>query len=137
MIFVGIKKYIFSRLKRISFSALKSIVQKKSNRDNHYEFTFGIHFPYQLKYYRPTRLQLSMAAQGLSKMAVYQKRRKEFLDEMIGDYVDLSEVVTSSHLLWKGTYLPIGCKKKTPYALHKMPDKSIKPNLTIIHNKGF
>jgi hypothetical protein len=137
MIWIGIKKYVLLKMKYIAFCSCKNIVQEKSTNGNHYEFTFGTDFPYQFKYYKPTKLQLSMAAQGLSKMAVYQKRQKEFLDEMKGDYVDLPEVVTSSHLLWKGTYLPNGWKTKTPYALHKTPNESMKPHLLIIENKGF
>lgn len=133
---------LFASRKITSFLLHKMKTSLKTKFQSHeekkrYEFTIGKKFPYQLEYFKPTKLQLSLALIGIKMVPFYKKRQQLFLKSHHGKYMNLPLVITSSNIVWTDERPPKGKKVKQPYALHCKPEKSERPELLIITNNGF
>jgi len=135
MFLYGLKKYVRYSLARLP--GLSRIVWGSAGRASGYEFTRGGKFPYQLKYYQPTKLQLAMACVGVQKLALYRKRQAAFLDSHVNSFLSLPYVKTASHIVWTASEVPRNRKIKPPYALHGNLNESVRPELLILANAGY
>lgn len=127
-----------SMKKRVSL--VKIIIRKlikgnKFNDKKNFEYSYCKDFPYELINYRPSRLQLMLAIAGIRNFRLINKIKKMQLEKIPG-IIRTKHVNTAAYVQLDNDSNIIQLRK-TPYAIHGKPDKSLHPEIKVVHNKGF
>lgn len=102
-----------------------------------YEYSYCRDFPYTLDILAISKLQLIMALIGLENLTPIYSKRKSFAVKY-PNVVRTHYFDTSPYLIIDTSQsAQLNRKIKPSYAMHHHPEKSLRENLTIIHNKGF
>lgn len=100
-----------------------------------YDYSWCKRFPFTIEEYRIDKLQMIMALLGLANLERFHRRKKEFLEKH-PQVLRMPFYETSPYLVWMSA-APPPRRLKRPYALPTSPAHSLRPSLTVIHNKGF
>jgi len=104
-----------------------------------YDYSYCRDFPYTCVPYKATRLQLIMALIGLEDLPQILRRRRDFATDHAVDLLQTKYYLNSPYVVARQIDLSLAVlrRRKGSYALHGHPDISLRPDLSIWHNKGF
>lgn len=100
------------------------------------EFSDCVQFPFNFVSYRIDKLQLAAGFAGLSLKNKLELKKKKNLTSFRNLLMVTQRVDMAPYVILKDQYMGI-LRQKAPYALNHSPDKTLRPKLIIIHNKGF
>jgi hypothetical protein len=103
------------------------------------DYSYCASFPNELIPYMPSRLQLAFALAGLTTDSIRRKKRlpSDSSTVLQTKYVGESPyfVIQSPHRVLNARFP--GRRQKPSYAMEGSPNESKKPELLVVHNKGF
>jgi len=102
-----------------------------------YDYSYCRSFPYKIDDIRIEKVQIIMALIGLANIRLINEKKKESL-KSFRNILKTKHFDTSTYIvLTSDEFIPRSRKLKAPYGIHGKPDKSLREELIIIHNKGF
>jgi len=104
-----------------------------------FEFSHCVQFPYTFEVVAATRLQLILAIIGMGNLEALGKRKRAFAQQCPGvrrtRFYQTSPYLVVDPVAENGQPPERRCKGS--YAMHGKPEDSRRPDLVVIHNKGF
>jgi hypothetical protein len=104
-----------------------------------FEYSYCADFPYTLERRQPAKLQLILALIGLGNLAELHRTKAAQLRNLPVErrprYLETSPYVVCNRLAL--AEIPRRRKIKGSYAIHREPGVSARPELLIVHNKGY
>lgn len=119
--------------------ALALIMATRQRRP--FEYSYCSSFPNDIALRRPARIQLALALAGTKRLPAYAARKHARL--AAGGYMNMARGAASPYLIAapsKRTQIlatRLTLRQKLAYGVHGQPDKSLRPDLIVLHNKGF
>ncbi|MBS9392142.1 MAG: hypothetical protein HEQ29_02925 [Dolichospermum sp. LBC05a] len=138
----SIGKKVFLMLKKLKYLVkyLISIRQELDikNTQPNYDYSCCSFFPYTINLYQIQKVQLIMAILGLEDLKRLKKIKMEIFGKNI-KYNSMQNFQTSPYLVLEdeSELESLSRNIKSPYALHHKREHSLRPDITVIHNKGF
>lgn len=136
-----IKKLFSNFSNKIKRILTASKIKISSLKPLSYEYGRCVSFPWSFIEVRISKIQLILGIIGLMNLNYFQKR-KQFLLNKIPDYIVKTKYYrTASFLVLSNIendkLIELNRRIKPTYAVNYRPDYSLRPNIIIIHNKGF
>lgn len=102
-----------------------------------YDFSDARNFPFDLVRREPSLLQLLVANWHLHRIDRFRRRKARALRAFAPSVVDMPNLETAPYVIWRHKTAPADLLRKPPYSLPHQAGESLRPDLVVIHNKGF
>lgn len=128
----------WKRLGRLYAWWLRKLLRAPAARsdDPAFEYSLGQPFPYECTNFRPAKIQLAHGVAGRWLLPRYLRRRQRALATGRVKGVPRPFAATSP-FLQRAPGDPGRNRQKRAYAVHGAPQASLRPDLVVVHNKGF
>jgi hypothetical protein len=125
-----------ARLRARQAIAGRQLVQDAIAPTRAFEFSRCEAFPYAFDATGVSKLQVVAALVGLANLATFRAAKRRWL-ETCADAVAVPHIATSPYVVVRSRSSAAGRRLKQPYAVHRQPSVSLRPDQVIVHNKGF
>jgi hypothetical protein len=107
-----------------------------------YEFGYCLSFPWTFEEVRIAKIQIILAIIGIDNLTLFNSAKKKLvaIDKLVIKTKNISTAPFAPIFNWPGNnWKCINTKRKIKpsYALHNTPTVSLRPDLVILHNKGY
>lgn len=124
--------------KRMILSRLAQMAQRRAKKapKSVFEYSNCDVFPFRFSdNYRPAKLQLVCAVRGMASLERYQAAKRRLLDRQA--HIKTRFASSAAYLIARDAGIGEGRLHKRSYAIEGRPDTSLRPDMLIVHNKGF